>query len=175
MKVLVSAGHDNVAPGAVVNGIKEATIVTEARNIIRHKLEAAGIPVISDGDGNTNLPLSVAVKLIAGATLAIELHCNASVNTEANGVESISLPKLKTQSQRISQAISKVTGSKLRGEAGWIDQSKSQHTRLAFVNSGGIIVELFFLSNPSELKIWQEKKWLVCQSIVDEIIKIVSE
>lgn len=173
--VFISAGHSNLDPGAIANGVKESEIVTEARNIIRHKLEAAGIQVTTDGAGDTNLPLSEAVKLVAGKTLAIELHCNAALSAQAGGVESISLPKLKTQSQRISQAISRVTGSKLRGAAGWIDQSKSQHTRLAFVNAGGIIVELFFLSNPSELKVWQEKKWLVCQSIVDEIIKIINE
>lgn len=170
--ILLSAGHSNSDPGAVANGVREADIAVEARNIVRHKLESAGYPAVSDGDGAVNLPLAAAVKLVAGKELALEFHCNAAVNPLAGGVECISLPHLKKEAQAISAAISKVMGAKLRGDNGWIDQSKSQHSRLAFVNAGGIIVELFFLSNPAELKTWQEKKWLVCQAIADAVAKL---
>jgi len=170
--ILLSAGHSNADPGAVANGVREADIAVEARNIVRHKLEAAGFPAVSDGTGSDNQPLSAAVKLIAGKSLAVEFHCNAAVNPLAGGVECISLPSLRKESQAIAAAISKAMGIKLRGEAGWIDQSKSARGRLAFVNAGGIIVELFFLSNPAELKTWQEKKWLVCQAIADAIAKL---
>lgn len=167
--ILLSAGHSNADPGAVANGIKEADIAVEARNIVRHKLETAGFPAVSDGAGSDNQPLAQAVKLIAGKTLAVEFHCNAAANPQAGGVECISLPNLKSESQAIALAISKAMGIKLRGDAGWIDQTKSARGRLAFVVAGGIIVELFFLSNPAELKTWQEKKWLICQAIADTI------
>lgn len=170
--ILLSAGHSNADPGAVANGVKESDIAVEARNIVRHKLEAAGYPAVSDGDGAVNLPLAAAVKLVAGKELALEFHCNAAVNPLAGGVECISLPALRKESQAIAAAISKAMGIKLRGDAGWIDQSKSARGRLAFVNAGGIIVELFFLSNPAELKTWQEKKWLICQSVADAIAKL---
>lgn len=170
--ILLSAGHSNADPGAVANGVREADIAVEARNIVRHKLEAAGYPAVTDGAGSDNQPLAQAVKLVAGKTLAVEFHCNAAANPQAGGVECISLPNLKAESQAISMAISRVMGTKLRGDAGWIDQSKSARGRLAFVVAGGIIVELFFLSNPAELKTWQEKKWLVCQAIADAIVKL---
>lgn len=170
--ILLSAGHSNADPGAVANGVKEADIAVEARNIVRHKLEAAGFPAVSDGTGSDNQPLAQAVKLISGKTLAVEFHCNASTNQSAGGVECISLPNLKAESQAIALAISKAMGTKLRGDAGWIDQTKSARGRLAFVVAGGIIVELFFLSNPAELKAWQEKKWLICQAIADAIAKL---
>lgn len=171
--ILLSAGHSNADPGAVANGVKEADIAVEARNIVRHKLETAGFPVVSDGIGSDNQPLSQAVKLIAGKSLALEFHCNAAVNPQAGGVECISLSNRKEESQEIAKAIAKVMGIKTRGEGGWIDQSSSARGKLAFVSGGGIIIELFFLSNPSELKTWQEKKWLVCQAIADTITNLV--
>lgn len=171
--ILLSAGHSNIDPGAVANGTKESDIAIECRNIVRHKLEMTGFPVISDGYGDDNQPLAQAVKLIAGKRLAVEFHCNASTNPLAGGVECISLPSLRDESQKISAAIVGAMGIKLRGDNGWIDQTKSARGRLAFVVAGGIIVELFFLSNPAELKTWQEKKWLICQAIADAIIDIV--
>lgn len=171
--ILLSAGHSNADPGAVANGVKESDIAVEARNIVRHKLEATGYPAVSDGSGKDNLPLAQAVRLIAGKTLAVEFHCNASVNPLAGGVECISLLSLRDESQKISSAIAVAMDIKLRGEKGWIDQTKSARGRLAFVAAGGIIVELFFLSNPAELKTWQEKKWLICQAIADAIVEIV--
>lgn len=171
--ILLSAGHSNADHGAVANGVKESDISVECRNIVMKKLEAAGFPAVSDGTGSDNQPLTQAVKLIAGKTLAVEFHCNASVNQQAGGVECISLPSLRDESQKISAAISGAMGIKLRGDNGWIDQAKSARGRLAFVVAGGIIVELFFLSNPAELKTWQEKKWLICQAIAGAIIDIV--
>lgn len=171
--MLISAGHSNTDPGAVANGVREADIAVEARNIVRHKLGAAGIQTVSDGERLDNQSLAQAVKLISGKSLAIEFHCNAAVNPQAGGVECISLPNLKEESQQIAKAIAKVMGIKTRGEGGWIDQSSSARGKLAFVSGGGIIVELFFLSNPAELKTWQEKKWLVCQAITDTIVKLV--
>ena len=82
-------------------------------------------------------------------------------------METISLPKDKALAQRISQAIARVMGARLRGDAGWIDQSKSARGRLGFVNAGGLIVELFFISNPAELAAWDAKKWLVASAAAD--------
>lgn len=171
--ILLSAGHSNADPGAVANGVKESDIAVECRNIVMKKLEAAGYPAVSDGSGKDNQPLTQAVRLISGKTLAVEFHCNAAVNPLAGGVECISLPSLREESQKISSAIAGAMGIKLRGDKGWIDQTKSARGRLAFVAAGGIIVEMFFLSNSSELKTWNEKKWLICQAIADAIVEIV--
>ena len=170
MRFVVTAGHSNVDPGAVTNGEKEADIAVELRNIIALKLKDLGHVCITDGVGSENQTLSEAMKLI-GSNLAIELHCNASTNISARGVESISLPRRKIVSQKLSKAIADVTGDKIRGDNGWIDQSKSARGKLGFVNNGGIIVELFFLSNNESLQTYEAKKWLVAQAIVDVLVK----
>ncbi|MGU5698624.1 N-acetylmuramoyl-L-alanine amidase [Aeromonas allosaccharophila] len=168
---VVSAGHSDVDPGAVANGVKEADIAEDLRNIVASKLREAGYTVITDGDGEVNQPLSEAVKLINRGELAIEIHCNAASSVSATGVESISLPKLKGLSQRLSKAIEAVTKDKVRGDGGWIDQSKSARGRLAFVNAGGIIIELFFLTNQQALEQYNATKWLVASAIADELVK----
>lgn len=166
---VVTAGHSNTDPGAVANGVKEAEIAVELRNIITKKLRERGHTVINDGVGKDNQPLKQAVKLIRPGAVAIEIHCNAAGSASATGVESISLPPLKGLSQRISQAIARVTKDRVRGDKGWIDQSQSARGKLAFVDAGGIILELFFLTNAAALEAYQSVKWLVATAIADEL------
>lgn len=164
----ITAGHSDADPGAVANGRKEAEIAREMRNMVAAKLRERGCNVITDGKHHENMPLTVAITLAKQASVAVEFHCNAADSSaQANGVETISLPKDKALSKRISKAIADALGAPLRGEAGWIDQSKSARGRLGFVNAGGLIVELFFISNPAELAAWDAKKWLVASAVAD--------
>ena len=177
--VVITAGHSNQDSGAVgkdKNGkiVKEAEVAVTLRNAIAFYLREADIEVKTDGVGNNNQPLSSAIKLIKGSTLAVEVHLNASTNPTANGIETISLPKDKKVSQDISKAIQKVTGSRLRGDHGWIDQSISARGKLGYVSNGGLIVEVGFLSNTSELHHIQSKAWLIAKEIANVIIDYVN-
>jgi N-acetylmuramoyl-L-alanine amidase len=164
---LITAGHSNTDPGAVANGYTEASIVTEMRNIVAYKLRQLKHTVVTDGNMSDNKTLSAAISLFDNnQKYKIEFHCNASGSSQANGTECIALPEDKSIAQSISKAISSVLKTKLRGDNGWIDQSQSQHARLAYVSNCGIIVELFFLTNTTELELYQSKKWLVAEAIV---------
>ena len=165
----ITAGHSDSDPGAVANGRKEAEIARDMRNMVAAKLRERGHKVMTDGERHQNLPLAAAITLAKQAQVAVEFHCNAATSAQANGIETISLPKDKALAQRISKAISGVTGARLRGDAGWIDQSQSARGKLGFVSAGGLIVELFFISNPAELATWDAKKWLVATAVADEL------
>lgn len=167
--ILISAGHSNQDPGAVANGTTEAAIVTELRNIVTAKLKERGFTVKNDGEKTENKPLVEAIKIQKTTDLDIEFHCNASSNASARGVESIGLPKDKELCQKLSKAIANVLITAVRGDGGYIDQSKSARGKLGFVSNGGIIVELFFLSNKLELDSYNAKKWLVASAIADVI------
>ncbi|PRP71518.1 hypothetical protein BUE93_05835 [Chromobacterium amazonense] len=169
MKVLVSAGHGGSDPGAVANGVREADIALEFRNLVAERLRAAGHEVVTDGQGQENKPLVEALRFIPGRDVAVEFHCNAAVNPLARGVESIALPALRGVSQRISAAVAGVLGSPLRGAGGWIDQSASARGRLAFVNAGGVIVELFFITNAAELAAYQANKGQLAEAVAAAI------
>lgn len=169
--VTITAGHSNTDPGAVRGSEKEADFVVKVRNAVELYLLRAGLDVKTDGKGTINLPLSDAIKIAKGASTKIEFHLNAAVSSQANGVEAIALPKDKKLAQDISKAIVEVTGSRLRGKDGWIDQSDSARGKLGFVSNGGLIVELGFISNPQEFAVLQAKYWLVAKAIADVIIE----
>jgi N-acetylmuramoyl-L-alanine amidase len=167
----VTAGHSNADPGAVRGKDKEADFVVKVRNAVELYLLRAGLVVKTDGQGSINLPLTNAIQIIRGSSTAIEFHLNASSSPQANGVETIALPEDKKLAQAISKAIAEVTGSRLRGKDGWIDQSDSARGKLGFVSNGGLIVELGFISNPAEFAVLQAKYWLVAKAIADVIIQ----
>lgn len=171
MRITVTAGHGSSDPGAVAHGGNEADLMTDLRDIVAHKLREMGHDVKTDGARLQNLPLSHAITLIDGSDCAIELHCNASTNASATGVEVVSLPKDKPKAQRIASAIALTLDMKLRGDKGYIDQNQTARGRLGFVRAGGMVVEVFFISNKSDLETYQARKWLVASAIANEIVK----
>ena len=173
--IVITAGHSNNDPGAVNGSFNEAVHVTKVRNALAHILREAGYMVLTDGVGDINEPLPAAIKLVKGADIALELHCNAAANKTATGVETIALPKHKNLAQDISAAVAKVYGFKLRGEnkLGWIDQSQSHRGKLGYVSAGGMILELGFLSNDADMKVMQDNYWKAARAIAEVIIKHV--
>ncbi|WP_372410545.1 N-acetylmuramoyl-L-alanine amidase [Acinetobacter radioresistens] len=168
--VTVTAGHSNVDPGAVSGKFKEAELVTNFRNAVAYYLKSSGISIKTDGVGTTNNPLASAIKLIKGSSVAVEFHLNAAGSGQANGVETIALPKDKKLAQDLSKAVAAALGSRLRGNEGWIDQSKSARGSLGYINAGGLIVELGFISNEDEISRFNARYWLAAKAVADVLI-----
>lgn len=170
MIVTVCAGHGNGDPGAVaVSGHTEAELMTELRNMVAVCVTDNGHRVRTDGSWLQNWALVKALTLIPGSDVAIELHCNAFTSPSAGGVEVISLPAQRIEAQRIAATIARVLEIPLRGDKGWIDQSKSARGRLAFVRAGGMIIETFFISNPDELARYRVRKGLLAEAIATAV------
>lgn len=181
--VTVTSGHSNtgkIDSGAVttVNGklIKEADLAVKLRNAILHYLQQdKEITTRCDGYSQVNLELKEAIKLIKGSDVSLEVHFNSSTNKTANGVECIALPKDKALAQKLSAAVSKVTGSRLRGVSGFITQEDSARGKLGYVSAGGCILEVAFLSNSSELQTFEEKYWLIAKEVAQVLIDYVKK
>lgn len=169
--VAVTAGHSNSDPGAVNGKIKESELVTNFRNAVAFYLREAGIATKTDGTSTRNDPLSSALKLIKGSSVAVEFHMNAAASKQANGIETIALPRDKKLAQDLSAAVATALGSRLRGEDGWIDQSKSARGSLAYINAGGLIVELGFISNEAELAAFQARYWIAAKAVAKVLIE----
>lgn len=165
MRFAVTAGHGGSDPGAVAGPVCERDLMTELRDIVAVKLRGKGAEVRTDGARWQNLPLAHALTLVPGTDWAIDLHTNASTIPAATGVEVVAMPKDKARAQRLAQAIANVLGLRVRGDAGWIDQTATARGRLGFVRAGGMVVECFFISNPLDLAVYQERKWLVAGAI----------
>ena len=172
--ITVTAGHSNQDPGAVNGLFREADIAQEMRNMVALYLRQKDIAVKTDGEGKGNLPLPAAIKLISGSKAAVEFHCNAFPKPTAGGCEALSQPKDRALSQRLCKAVSDVMGIPTRGtDGGWKNEGSGQHSRLGYVRNGGIILELFFISNPTELAVWQDKKWLVAKAVAEVLAEVV--
>ena len=171
--ITVTAGHSNKDPGAVNGLFREADIAQEMRNMVALYLRQKDIAVKTDGEGKGNLPLPAAIKLISGSKAAVEFHCNAFSKPSAGGCEALSQPKDRALSQRLCKAVSDVMGIPTRGtDGGWKNEGSGQHSRLGYVRNGGIILELFFISNPAALAVWQDKKWLVAKAVAEVLAEV---
>lgn len=161
--VLLSAGHSNTDPGAVANGRREADIAVEFRNLVAFYLDRAGLSYATDGKGTDNLPLPQAARLARLHNVAVEFHCNAGPSS-ATGVECLSDVSDAALSARICRAISEGLGIRDRGAK---PENAGQHHRLAFVQAGGIIVELFFLTNRDDLRAYYDRKWVAARNVAE--------
>lgn len=182
----LSAGHSNTDPGAVAHGRREADIAVEFRNLVlfyidRHneQVRNAGgitlprtIPVGTDGTGTDNLPLRTAAANARSYDIAVEFHCNAAANMTATGVETLSGPADMALGGRICEALARALGIRNRGAK---PENAGQHHRLAFVQAGGIIVELFFITNPGDLAQYDARKWLAARAVAQELIAATND
>ena len=169
--VTVTAGHSNTDPGAVNGKFKEAELVSQFRNAVAYYLREAGIQYKTDGVGILNQDLNAAIKLIKGSSVAVEFHMNAAISKQANGIETIALPKDKKLAQDLSKAVADAFGSRLRGDNGWIDQSQSARGKLGFISNGGLIVELGFISNEEELFQFNARYWSAAKAVAKVLIE----
>lgn len=160
----ITAGHSNTDPGACAFGRREADIAVDMRKMVKFYLERDGHKVVTDGAGNDNKSLNEAIKLIDGKRINVEFHCNASTSPTSKGVETLAKTKDAKLAKAISKAIADVLETPLRREEGWYKDA-NEHHRFGFVRNGGLIVELFFITNADELAKWDAKKWLVAKSV----------
>lgn len=171
MSILVSAGHTDDPRndrGAVGNGYIEGELAVDLRDAVAAELRAKGLTVLEDGDDGENEPLTKALALARQVDTAIEFHWNASVPA-ATGIEVLCKADKKDFAQRLAIAINQATGLKLRGENGWKSDKSGQHHRLAFCEAGGLIVEVCFISNTSDMKAYQQGKTEVIKYLVNAI------
>lgn len=164
----VTSGHGGGDPGNTWGGHKEADLMTELRFITSMILRQDGHAVKEDGGRGENWPLRQAMSLIQGTDLAIELHTNASANTTAAGVEVVADEKHAGHARAIAKAIGGVLQIPTRRREGWlpVDQLAAERGFTpGFVRAGGLIVEVFFQSNPQELAVYLARRWLVARAI----------
>ncbi len=166
--IFISAGHSNQDPGAVANGTTEAAVVLEFRDLVADHLHALDVYFDCDGIKGQNLPLREAVKRIPSNGVAVEFHLNAASANTATGVETLSSDKNKDFCRGLCELISQRLGIRNRGAK---DEGSGQHSRLAFVQAGGVIVELFFLTNEQDLRKYQVQKNELARDVAEYLKK----
>ena len=166
--VMISAGHSNTDPGAVAQGVTEAEIVLEFRDLVSAALARQGIRHLTDGEDGNNLSLRQAACLAAEADIAIEFHCNAATPA-ATGTETLSRRDAFPLAGRLCVETAAILGIANRGAK---PENAGQHHRLAFVSDGGgIIHELFFITNASDLGQYQQYR----EALADRVARIIAQ
>ena len=166
--IVITAGHSNVDPGAVNGSVTEAHICTDFRNLVAYYLTRDNIAFSTDGRDNENLSLNKAIQLLTPGSLGVEFHCNAFSNPAATGVETLSQDKDKPLGGVLCRTVADTLGIVNRGAK---SEGSGQHSRLGFVRAGGIILELFFISNPDDLRRYLDKKWVLARNIAGELVR----
>lgn len=146
--------------------LTEHIIATEARDELADALRAKGLTVLTDGRGHLNWPLTQAAELAKQGVIAVEIHCNAFRLASASGVETLSQSKDFPLGRSLCEAISTVLNIPNRGAKA---ENAGQHDSLAFVRSGGLVLEMFFLSNPRDLDAYLTNEAKVIQSLATVI------
>jgi N-acetylmuramoyl-L-alanine amidase len=151
--ILVSAGHTNIKGqdrGVGANGYVEGELSVVLRDAVAARLRELGRRVSEDGLDGVNDPLTKAIALARAADVAVEFHWNAGP-TSATGIEVLCKSAKKALAQRIAAAVAATTGLTLRGEKGWKSDTSGAHSRLGFCDAGGLIVEICFITNASDM------------------------
>lgn len=166
--ILISAGHGASDPGACANGYSEAAIALIFRDGIAVELRRRGLSVLTDGADGINEPLTKAIALAKACSgAAVELHLNASPNKTATGVEALALPIYSRLAQNLAKMVAHVLNIPLRGEKGWKSDSAGQHHRLGFCQAGGVVLELCFISNETDIETLMANKADVIDALAD--------
>jgi len=172
---LISAGHTNKPGddrGAVGHGFIEGAEALLLRDATAKLLREKGKSVLEDGADGVSEPLAKALVLARKADIAIEFHFNAAATPSATGIEVLAKPKNKVLAQELAFAIHKATKLALRGERGFKPDNSGQHHRLAFCEAGGLIVEVCFISNLSDMTAYKQNFNQICRNIADVLADV---
>lgn len=168
--LFISAGHDVVDKGASGNGYYESDIVLDFRDLLKGYIigKRPDFHLTTDGELEVNLPLTIASYKASKHDLAVEFHCNAFANPKVSGVETLG----NENHQKIGNLLCEVTSNSLSiRNRGYKPESSGQHSRLAFISEGGgIIHELFFITNKDDMQRYHDNKITLVENIGDLLI-----
>lgn len=168
--VFLSAGHDSTSVGSSANGYTEIELTVLLRDNLAFELRKRDCYVLCDGGAGMNLSLSRAISLaktVEGPR--IELHTNIGP-PQASGVEAFSTLSRRSLASNLAIIVGQALDIPIRGKFGWKLDSTSQHSRLAFCReAGGVVLELFYLSNLRDLKQFLNNR----QKLIDNLVNFL--
>lgn len=164
MTAFISAGHNPKGikpdPGAVANGLREADLTVEFRNLVVTELLKKKVKVITDTDDERLGDYLKRIKTGSGSVV-LEFHFDGAVSSTATGTTSLygnDADRLDIAfAKELVETTSKVLGIKNRGA---LSESQSHRGSLGLMRKQGIVslLEICFISNPSDIKAYNEHK-----------------
>lgn len=179
--IFLTAGHSpKLDPGASGNGYREADLAVELRDKVVAILNAKGIPTKVDNDNQT-LAQVIATLNPSERDVCLDIHWNASDNPQAGGVETFIADRHTVHEKRaaseLSKSIAEILGIRTRGGmagAGVKTESESARKKLGILNNElgiNLLVEVCFITNKTEMSVYQIRKDAIALMIADFLIK----
>ena len=172
MKISINAGHTKSGPGygAVYKGFRESELTREVVKALIPKLKQRG-HVVHDSTVDAAASQSAYLQKVrqladaSGAELFISIHCNASATRQGYGVECFTWQGAKVpQAAKICAEMAKL-GFRNRGVKDGSGFYVVRNTKAV-----AILVELFFLDNYTDRKLYLE---LGAEKIAEAIARAV--
>lgn len=174
MKILLIAGHGQGDPGATANGYKEAELTREVVNLLKPRLDNYADVTIADTTKNWYKYENRSKFDFTPYDYVLEIHFNAGANdTKGNrattGTEIYITTSEKTHGveTNIVNNISSI-GFKNRGVKRK-NFTVIQHAKYLGVSSA--LLEVCFVDDIDDMKLYQSKKSEVIKAVADGIIK----
>lgn len=179
--LFISSGHSTkpgrdcgAAGNGLIEGVEAAKIRKRTVEIMKSKYNV--VTIIDKDDSILSETIAFAKNKLTTDAIVIDIHFNAGPVT-ATGVECL-VPKEYTLfelelARKISVNMSEIMQIPLRGilngRAGVKDEASSHHGRLGFMRLTGenVLIELCFISNPSDVKKYLDNFERICESLAD--------
>lgn len=177
MASFVSAGHtpkgSNQDSGAVnKDGVREADLTVEIRDLVVPLLRAKGVQVITDTDTERLAEYLRRIKTGAGSVV-IEFHFDAA-DGKATGSTAIVGSDADRLDRAFAQEVVNATASTLGiRNRGVISEADSHRGRLGLMREQGTVclLEIGFIDNPADLAAYRAKKVELAGKLADIIKK----
>ena len=176
MTAFISAGHNPFGikpdPGAVANGLHEADLTVEFRDLVVKELYKLGVKVIIDKDDERLAEYLLRIKSGDGSVV-LEFHFDAAVTSVATGATSIygrDANQLdKDFAKELVDTTATILGIRNRGS---ISEASSHRGSLGLMREQGIValLELGFISNPDDIEAYNTNKVTLAKAIA-KIVK----
>jgi N-acetylmuramoyl-L-alanine amidase len=173
-RIIIDPGHGGKDPGAVENGILEKELVLDVSKRVRELLLKENIEVIMTRDTDKYLTLEERVDIAKKHQVDgfVSVHANSFTSDSANGTEafvrSASLPSLDQKSAKLAESIHlrllDVLGTRDRGV------KKANFYVIRYNPHPATLLELGFISNPTEAALLNRKRQDMAVAIKDGIL-----
>lgn len=175
MKILLISGHGAGDPGASGNGYDEADLTRELVNIIAPKLRNYATVDVYNQDRNAFKDVEAGKFKVGSYDYALEVHFNSFSNSNAHGTECYVTSR--EEGITVEQAIMKRLGKyfTLRDNDSVFDGVK--RTNFLVINTlksrgiSGALLETCFISNSTDMKVYQASKNQIADDIVAGIVE----
>ena len=185
-KIYLDPGHGGLDPGCVYKNIYEKNINLEICNTLKKVLEKNGAKVYmtryADYDLSSNnirtrkkSDLTNRAKIISksDADIYISIHLNATTSSTWNGPQ-VFFDDINKRNKKIAQTIQEQLNKDLQSKRSYSEIKGMLFNRQ--VTIPGVLIEVGFLSNPSDRYLLQQKNYheKVANSILKSLVKIIN-